>query len=59
MEKVIIVILVYIGIGSIYATHWAVVYDPSINSAPNNSISFIINTLTWPSSILSLFHNTK
>ena len=38
---------VYLLIGLIIATRFAVTYDPQKTSAPNNSTTFIINTVLW------------
>ena len=48
ITKIILAIVVlYVFIGIVFAARWSMNYDPNNNSAPNDAIIFIINTLTW------------
>lgn len=43
----ILLVSIYIFIGIVSATKWAISYDPTINSFPNNPVSFFLNTIFW------------
>lgn len=44
-----VALCLYLLIGIYHATQFAIDYDPSFNSIPNNITTFVINVLTWPS----------
>jgi hypothetical protein len=47
LKILLVIVAVYIVIGLVIATRWAITYDPKINSFPNNPVAFILNTLFW------------
>ncbi len=48
LKIALVVVCVYIAIGIFFATKWAITYDPTFTSMPNNAVTFLINVITWP-----------
>lgn len=46
-KSVLLIAVLYILIGLMYAAKWSYNYTSINNSAPNNMTTFLINVFTW------------
>ncbi len=47
LKMLLLIASIYIFIGIVFATKWAITYDPAVNSFPNNPVSFLFNIIFW------------